>query len=231
MSDATHPWDQREGEPNIWYDRFFKYCQLGSKRSLAAIYRKERRVQARRVAYQKKSSRNSGISKSWHDASKRWEWESRAVAWDADQRAQLSAEYERRKAEILSSGMALNFERLERLGKLSDLLWRELNTPDKRWLPDVKSIGQGENAERVDLVRFNSGLIQQFRETLDDIAAEMGERVRGLKLSGNMSVTAVNSDDMNQAKLKADEWRKKTFGGASNPPAPTVVEVKPDNAT
>lgn len=219
------PWEQIEGEPNIWYDRFFKYCQLGSKRSLAAIYRKEHRVSRKGT---KKSVRNSGVPGAWHEASKQWEWEARASAWDADQRVQMVAEYERRKSEILSSGLALNFERIEKLNKLADMLWREVNTTDKRWVPDVKSVGSGDNAERVDIVRFNSGLIQQFRDTLDDIAAEMGERVRGLKLTGNMSVTAVNSDDMAQARDKAADWRKKTFGDSKTIP---LTETNTDNAT
>jgi hypothetical protein len=43
-------------------------------------------------------------------------------------------------------------------------------------VPDVKSIGSGEFAERVDLVRFNAALLEQFRGTLDDIAQEVGQR-------------------------------------------------------
>lgn len=225
--ETRKPWEQQDGEPNIWYDRFFKYCQLGSKRSLAAVYRKERRKSIARKSA-KKSVRNSGVPGAWQDAKTQWQWETRATAWDADQRVQLAAEYERRKAEILSSGLALNFERIEKLDKLADLLWRELNTTDKRWLPDVKQIGQGEQAERVDLVRFNSGLIQQFRETLEDIAAEMGQRVRGLNVTGNMSVTNVNADDMAKARDSAADWRKKTFGDQK---IIQTVETKPDNAT
>lgn len=52
----------------------------------------------------------------------------------------------------------------------------EVFEEDKRWLPDVKSIGAGEFAERVDIVRFNEGIINQLRGTLADLAAEVGDR-------------------------------------------------------
>jgi hypothetical protein len=44
------------------------------------------------------------------------------------------------------------------------------------WLPDVKQVGSGENAERVDIVKFNSALIAEYRSTLADLAAETGGR-------------------------------------------------------
>jgi hypothetical protein len=46
----------------------------------------------------------------------------------------------------------------------------------KVWLPDVKQIGSGEKAERVDIVKFNSSLIAEYRSTLADLAAETGGR-------------------------------------------------------
>jgi hypothetical protein len=46
----------------------------------------------------------------------------------------------------------------------------------KVWLPDVKQVGSGENAERVDIVKFNSALIAEYRSTLADLAAETGGR-------------------------------------------------------
>lgn len=45
------------------------------------------------------------------------------------------------------------------------------------WLKDVKQIGRGDDAERVDIVRFNSALFEQFRGLLDDLAKETGGRV------------------------------------------------------
>lgn len=90
------------------------------------------------------------------------------------------AELERqvRRDTVLTSGFALRYERVAALQALADLLQEELLEEDKRWLPDVKQIGGGEYAERVDIVRFNNAIIEQFRKTLEDIAAEMGDRVQ-----------------------------------------------------
>ena len=52
----------------------------------------------------------------------------------------------------------------------------EVFEEEKRWVPDVKSIGSGLDAERVDIVRFNEGIINQLRGVLSDIAAEVGDR-------------------------------------------------------
>ena len=37
MSDATLPWEQRAGEPPIWFDRFTQFCLLGPNRTLDAV--------------------------------------------------------------------------------------------------------------------------------------------------------------------------------------------------
>lgn len=52
------------------------------------------------------------------------------------------------------------------------------------WLKDVKQIGSGESAERVDIVRFNAAMFEQLRGTLDDIAKEVGGRVQRQEVSG-----------------------------------------------
>lgn len=46
------------------------------------------------------------------------------------------------------------------------------------WVRDVKAVGVGENAKIVDIERFNSPLVEQYRKTLDDIARETGGRVQ-----------------------------------------------------
>jgi len=93
-----------------------------------------------------------------------------------DEIAELEREV--RREAILSSGFAQRYERVAALQDLAELLLSELLTEDKRWLPDVKQIGGGEYAERIDIVRFNSAIVEQFRKTLEDIAAEMGDRVQ-----------------------------------------------------
>lgn len=145
-------------------------------------------------------------------------WPQRAAAFDAHVAELARAELAQREAEVLANGYALYFERIDDLKELAKLLWDEINIEDRRWLPDVKQIGRGKDAERVDIVRFNSALIEQFRRTLDDIAAELGERIKGLELSGSVGVASVTADEMATAREQAQEWRRKRFaiGGEDN---------------
>ena len=83
----------------------------------------------------------------------------------------------------MQSGFALKHERIQALNALAEMLLEEVKEVDKRWCPDVKSIGQGEFAERVDIVRFNGSLIEQARKSLEDIAAELGERINRQELT------------------------------------------------
>ena len=52
------------------------------------------------------------------------------------------------------------------------------------WVPDVKVVGTGDAAEVVDIERFNGALLREFRETLNDIAKEVGGRIAKTELSG-----------------------------------------------
>jgi len=69
---------------------------------------------------------------------------------------------------------------------------------------DVKSIGAGDNAERVETEKFNAPLVHEFRGLLDDIAAEVGGRVNktditsgGEKIKGYV-VTSVTPDQWDE---------------------------------
>jgi len=77
---------------------------------------------------------------------------------------------------ILTSGYALMHKRVEALNALSQKLEAYLADENKVWLPDVKAIGTGEFAERVDLVTFNADLVKEYRATFDDLAKELGQR-------------------------------------------------------
>ena len=94
-------------------------------------------------------------------------------------------------------GLALDYERVRKLKRLADFLEAQIyeqSEPDpltgKRayhnvWVPDVKILGKGDLAEVVDIERFNSALFTQFRETLNDLAKEVGQRVQKQEHSGS----------------------------------------------
>lgn len=196
MSEVHQPWERQEGEPNLWYQRFERYRLAGPTRSLLGTVNAEKAERG----VQRRARSTPGA---WQRKFEKWNWKARAEAWDAYIAHKIASEAE---AKALSSGYALRYKRIEKLNQLAELLLEELLTEDKRWLPDVKQIGGGEYAERVDIVRFNSPLIQQFRETLDDLAAEMGERVKGLQITGKDGEPLMPISDLVSALRQADEY-------------------------
>lgn len=109
-----------------------------------------------------------------------FDWSTRASEYDAAWEAQKDAE----RKTVMSEGLALDYERTRKLLRLADFLENEIyeqgenNVYHNVWLPDVRQVGSGEFAERVDIERFNSALLEQFRGVLDDIAKEVGGRIK-----------------------------------------------------
>jgi hypothetical protein len=185
------PWEQKPDEPGRWYQQFERYRLLGPDRSLLAAFNQWRIEKGRKVS--------TRAPKTWRDAAARCSWQSRAEAWDKYCSDLVAAEAEARRLEILRSGYAQRHERVKALNDLADLLLAELQETDKRWLPDVKSVGQGQYAERVDIVRFNEAIIKEFRAALADIAAEQGDRKQQQEHSGSVSLVFggnVNPEDL-----------------------------------
>lgn len=161
------------------------YLRMGPARSLRKLLKKSG-----------KTRQNPAPTNSLHtleEWSAAFDWQDRASAYDADRE---DAKTERRRKEM-EVGLALDYERVGELKRLAKLLKEQLfargNTADTTdgadtpnrvtgrdypnlWVADVKQIGAGEYAERVDLVRFNSALVEQFRAALADLAAETGGR-------------------------------------------------------
>jgi hypothetical protein len=158
------------------------YLRLGPGRSLSKLADKYGKTKKKLAPTQSIATLTG-----W---SARFRWQVRAAAYDAEWE---HLKNERRREEM-EYGLALDFERVERLKRLADFLESqlyELSKPDPLtgeqtyhnvWVPDVKSIGGGEFAERVDIERFNGPLISEYRSVLDDLAKETGGRVRKTEL-------------------------------------------------
>lgn len=130
--------------------------------------------------------------------SSRYNWPERATGYDASWEQRKNAE----RDAVLSIGLALDYERLRKLYRLAAFLEAQIYERDADdvyyniWMPDVKSIGSGEFAERVDLERFNSALVEQYRKVLEDIAKETGGRVQKQDIK-------INMDDLSDDELRA----------------------------
>lgn len=81
--EILHQWDRQPKEPALWYDRFTQFCQMGSGRALLEIVNRDRD--------RKGTRRRTSIPGAWTRASDRWQWRSRAEAYDQEQR-RLDAE-------------------------------------------------------------------------------------------------------------------------------------------
>jgi hypothetical protein len=120
-----------------------------------------------------------------------YDWKARATQFDEQIEAFKTAEHNN----TLQRGLGLTHERLKKLYRLASFLESqlyELSEPDEDgtryfhslWVSDVKQIGKGDEIERVDIERFNSALISEYRATLKDIAEEVGGRVKKQEVSG-----------------------------------------------
>jgi hypothetical protein len=87
--------------------------------------------------------------------------------------------------DALTTGLAVKANRVENLQALADKLYDDLMNGDKLWLLQVKGIGSKEDFERITYYEFNSAEVAQYRGLVDDISAEVGERVRKTDLTSN----------------------------------------------
>jgi len=128
-------------------------------------------------------TRSIATLKSW---STRYEWQERAESYDAE----LERRKNERRQEIMESGLALDFERTDELKRLAHFLIDQIYEQGENgvyhnvWLPDVKQIGSGKDAERVDIERFNAAIMSELRGVLDDLAKETGGRKQKHEMTG-----------------------------------------------
>lgn len=146
------------------------WLRLGTGRTLPALVEKYTETNQ-----DSPPTTSIGTLKQW---SKAFAWAERAVEYDADYEAIKNAE----RQAVIDYGLALDYERIRKLKRLADTLEAQIYERNEDgvlhniWLPDVKQIGSGEFAERVDIERFNAAMISEYRSVLDDIAKEVGGR-------------------------------------------------------
>ncbi|HEY3991520.1 MAG TPA: hypothetical protein VGM01_01460 [Ktedonobacteraceae bacterium] len=187
----SFPWHQLPDETPLWFGRFERY-RLIWPHSIIRVYHEEWR-EDRKQAQQgetEKGRKRPGIDitleqelpkeapSKWRAMARKYRWEERASAWDAHQIAEIEQKVSAEKTKVLLTGYALMYRRVAQLNEQVEQLIAMTKDSDKVWMPDVKSIGTGPTAERVDLVTFNAQLFHEIRATFDDIAKEVGERVK-----------------------------------------------------
>ena len=169
------------------------YLRMGPGRSLRDLWRRYNESEQKQTP-----TLSWGTLAGW---SSRYQWAERAEAYDQ----KLEDEKNQRRDEIMESGLALAHERVVKLKWLGAFLEDQILEQGEDgnyhnvWLPDVKQIGSGKFAERVDIERFNAALISEYRSMLDDLAKETGGRIHKQELSGiikNLDVAALTNEQL-----------------------------------
>lgn len=149
------------------------FCRMGPGRTLAALCLQYGQSRKNAVPTQ-----SMNTLEAW---SARYGWVDRAAAFDA---AEIETAKNARRAAVLAHDLAQDWGRLERLYALADFLQSQVYEVGETgryhnvWLPDVKQIGVGLNAARIDIERFNAAILSEYRAALEDIAAEVGGRAK-----------------------------------------------------
>lgn len=85
----SYLWEKQNGETTTWYRRFLVYRDLGRTRSLLAAYKAHRREWLeQRDRDPAEADGLRAASSKWHDQADRYNWQTRALAWDEHQRKQ-----------------------------------------------------------------------------------------------------------------------------------------------
>jgi len=157
------------------------WLRIGPGRAISELHR--RYTESHINSQHEPPSRVYDTLRQW---SSRYGWSSRADEWDATAEDRKNTEYDI----AMKTGLALDYERVNGLKQLAEFLEGQIYERGATgkyhnvWVPDVKVVGYGDDAEVVDIERFNGAILQQYRGTLDDLAKETGGRINKQELFG-----------------------------------------------
>lgn len=149
-------WDLQPGENTAWYARFDQYRLLGPNRTLREVYRRERNIYRK----SKQHAIHLGSVKEWNIVSASWEWTPRAEAWDMYMQMQQEMEAQ----ETFGEGLSLIHKRIDKLKAMAKKLEEHILDPK--------------------MTRVSPYIMEQYRGLLDDIAKEMGQRSKEVRVTG-----------------------------------------------
>lgn len=88
------------------------------------------------------------------------------------------------ESSALKTGLALKENRVKLLQELATILSKDIFENNKVWLDQAKGLGAGPFWEKYEYQEFNASEITQLRGVLDDIAAEVGDRIKKSEVTG-----------------------------------------------
>lgn len=210
LFNPDEPLERIDGETKRANAAFADYALLGAARSYRSLLARY------------KSQVEQPPTRSWNTLTawaSKFEWVERAERFDALQLQRAQQAYEARRKEYMETGLALAHERVQRLVSIYERLYEDFQEDDNLWMPDQKGIGSAENFQVVDIIHFNTQLIDQLRGVLDDIAHEVGGRVKVEKIDSTVTNLNISADDLAAARQKARAYEKELLG-EDEPAAP-----------
>jgi hypothetical protein len=107
----------------------------------------------------------------------------------------------------LKTGFAVKDERVKALQKLAEVMLDQLTREEdnRLWTQNAKGIGSGEDFERYDYEEFNKAEVDALRGVFDDIAAEVGQRVRKTDVTSGGKPLPRSGFDPSQWKKYSDD--------------------------
>jgi hypothetical protein len=164
------PWEQIEGESDLWYGRFRSYLLMDFKRSVSAVFQLETEE-----SRGKQSTETHGY---WYEYAKKYEWEERARKYDEHWIEEQDEIIKQERAKVTRLGFALDYKRIEALNKLAEKMIKWSDEDDKVWIVNKKSVS-GENfSQYTEETVFNAPMMGMIEKYFAGIAAEKGERVK-----------------------------------------------------
>lgn len=91
--DEAPIWEQQDGEPGLWFDRFHRFLESGPTRSMLSLYNAER------VAEDATAQPAKTVPSSWREQADLWQWRHRAAVWDAAEQQRRREQYDQERAE------------------------------------------------------------------------------------------------------------------------------------
>lgn len=159
-------WEKQQNESSKAFKAFATYRDMGAERSLTKV------AQA--------CGKSVSICNRW---SSLHQWVARAQAYDQhlEDIAQEAKEAEIKR--VLSEGYAQMHERVRELNAVAGKIRGWVDEEAKVWIEKREEITT-ENATIVKTeLKFNQALFQEFRGFLDDLAKEVGGRIRKTETS------------------------------------------------
>lgn len=193
------------------------YLRMGAGRSLARLLETyQGGTGSTPDRHQKPPTTRLRTLKEW---SANFSWQDRAKAYEAQLEQEKNDALAARRREVFEEGLALDFERVIKLKELAKDLEDQIKEvaddhPHGRpnvWVRDVKQIGGGEFAQEVEIYRYNSALISDYRGVLDDLAKETGGRKQKqehVHKGDSSAPIVIDSPAMDQAAKELAKWRE-----------------------